>query len=302
MIDHDELFKKLLTTFFIEFIELFLPSVAAYFDRDAIAFLPQEYFTDTTTGDRRKIDVLAQVKFREQDTCFLIHLENQSYNQDDFDRRMFFYFARLYQKYLLPIYPIAVFSFEYPLRPQRQQHQVMFPDFKVLDFNFAVIQLNQLNWRDFLQQRNPVAAALMAKMRIARADRPRVKAECLRILATLELDPARIELISGFVDTYLRLNATEETIFQAEIDKMGLGEQEQIMEIVTSWMERGIEQGREREVALVLRQLTRRLNGLSVSLEERVHRLSIEQVEALGEALLDFSSETDLVHWLAQIE
>jgi len=53
MIDHDELFKKLLTTFFIEFIELFLPSVAEYLDRDAIAFLPQEYFTDTTTGDRR---------------------------------------------------------------------------------------------------------------------------------------------------------------------------------------------------------------------------------------------------------
>jgi flagellar biosynthesis/type III secretory pathway protein FliH len=211
---------------------------------------------------------------------------------------------------LLPIYPIAVFSFEYPLRPQRQQHEVTFPDLKVLDFQFAAIQLNQLNWRDFLQQRNPVAAALMAKMRIARPDRPRVKAECLRILATLQLDPARVEMISGFVDTYLRLNATEETLFQAEIDKMGLGEQEQIMEIVTSWMERGIEQGREqgieqgreREVALILRLLTRRLNGLNASLAERVRRLSLEQVEALGEALLDFSSEADLVNWLAQIE
>jgi flagellar biosynthesis/type III secretory pathway protein FliH len=141
-----------------------------------------------------------------------------------------------------------------------------------------------------------------------------VKAECLRILATLQLDPARIELISGFVDTYLRLNATEETIFQAAIDRMGLAEREQVMEIVTSWMERGIErgieqgmergieQGIEREMAFVLRLLTRHLGGLSSALEARIRHLSIEQVEALGEASLDFSSEADVITWLTQVE
>jgi flagellar biosynthesis/type III secretory pathway protein FliH len=154
----------------------------------------------------------------------------------------------------------------------------------------------------------------MAKMRIARSDRAQVKAECLRILATLQLDPARIELISGFVDTYLRLNATEETIFQAAIDRMGLAEREQVMEIVTSWMERGIErgieqgmergieQGIEREMAFVLRLLTRHLGGLSSALEARIRHLSIEQVEALGEASLDFSSEADVITWLTQVE
>jgi hypothetical protein len=30
MIDHDRLFKELLTTFFWEFIELFLPEITAY--------------------------------------------------------------------------------------------------------------------------------------------------------------------------------------------------------------------------------------------------------------------------------
>jgi len=30
MIDHDRLFKELLTTFFIEFIELFFPTMASY--------------------------------------------------------------------------------------------------------------------------------------------------------------------------------------------------------------------------------------------------------------------------------
>lgn len=280
-----------------------LPEVAAYLDRDSITFLPQEYFADTTTGERRRIDILAQVKFRGQDTGFLIHLENQSYDQDQLDRRMLFYFARLYQKFLLPIYPIVVFSFDYPLRAQSQQHTVTFPDLKVLEFNFAVIQLNRLNWRDFLQHHNPVAAALMSKMRIVRQDRPKVKAECLRVLATLKLDPARTELISGFVDTSLKLNSTEETIFQEEIGRMGLEEQEEIMEIVTSWMERGVERGaRQQTEALILRQLNHRFRQMAGPIEQQLRTLSLSQLEALSEALLDFSTETDLVNWLAQFQ
>ena len=46
MIDHDRLFKELLTTFFVEFIELFLPDVAAYLEGDSIEFLDKEVFTE----------------------------------------------------------------------------------------------------------------------------------------------------------------------------------------------------------------------------------------------------------------
>jgi Domain of unknown function (DUF4351) len=275
-----------------------LPDVAEYLDPEGITFLPQEYFNETHTGERRRIDILVRARFRGQDTFFLIHIENQSYDEDYFDRRLFFYFALLYQRYLLPVYPIAVFSFDYPLRPQSQQHEVRFPDFKVLEFNFASVQLNNLSWRDFLQHQNPVAAALMSKMRVARKDRPKVKAECLRLLATLELDPVRTELISGFVDTYLKLNAREEEVFQEEIDRIGIAEQEKVMEIVTSWMERGIEQG---ELKLLLKQLNRRFNGLNSSLEEQIRQLSVAQVEALGEDMMDFSGEVDLVNWLERV-
>lgn len=70
------------------------------------------------------------------------------------------------------------------------------------------------------------------------------------------------------------------------------------MEIVTSWMEQGLQQGIEREIALVLRQLTRRLGSLNPSFEEQIRSLPIEQVEDLGVALLDFQGEADLVNWL----
>jgi hypothetical protein len=64
---------------------------------------------------------------------------------------------------------------------------------------------------------------------------------CLRLLATLRLDPARSQLISGFVDTYLTLNETEAQMFQTEIGKLEETEREGVMAIVTSWMQQGIE-------------------------------------------------------------
>jgi hypothetical protein len=123
---------------------------------------------------------------------------------------MFRYFSGLHEKYNLPVYPIALFSYTYPLSLEPKVYQVEFPNKIVLQFDYDVIQLNQLNWRDFLQQENPVAAALMAKMQIDKRDRRRVKYECLRLLATLKLNPAKMRLIAGFVDTYLRLNAAVE--------------------------------------------------------------------------------------------
>ncbi|NCQ70186.1 MAG: DUF4351 domain-containing protein, partial [Microcystis aeruginosa W13-16] len=66
-------------------------------------------------------------------------------------------------------------------------------------------------------------------------------------------------------------------------------------------MQRGIEQGMQREGAnLVLRQLNRRLGQVTTSVEKQIRQLSVEQLEDLGEALLDFENEADLLHWLSQ--
>ena len=315
MTDHDRLFKELLSTFFIEFLELFLPQVASAIEPDSVGFLPQEYFADLTMGETKIIDLLAQVRLAGQEVGFLIHLEAQSSSQSDLARRMFFYFARLHQKYLQRIYPIVLFSFDEPYREEPNRYSVEFEDLKVMEFNFFPIQLNRLNWRDFLNQRNPVAAALMAKMKIDSADRPRVKVECLRLLATLRLDPARSQLISGFVDTYLRLNLQEEQVFQVEVGTLEETEREEIMQIVTSWMEQGIAEGRaegrtegrtegiaegrtEEGRSLVLRQLARRVGTPPTSVAAQVQALELQQLEALGEALLDFAQLSDLTDWL----
>ncbi|MEQ8753351.1 MAG: DUF4351 domain-containing protein [Coleofasciculus sp. G1-WW12-02] len=68
---------------------------------------------------------------------------------------------------------------------------------------------------------------------------------------------------------------------------------------VEVWLEQ--EQRREGQVALITRQLKRRLGEVEPSLMERIRGLSIAQLEALAEALLDFSGVSDLVGWFEQL-
>ncbi|WP_442944461.1 DUF4351 domain-containing protein [Nostoc sp.] len=51
---------------------------------------------------------------------------------------------------------------------------------------------------------------------------------------------------------------------------------------------------------MIIRQLKRRFGDIDGSLVEQVQNLSVEQLEELGEALLDFSEVADLVAWLEQ--
>ncbi len=64
---------------------------------------------------------------------------------------------------------------------------------------------------------------------------------------------------------------------------------------------RGREEGRQQgEIELVLRQLVRRLGTLPTSQGKAVRKLDLAKIEALGEALLDFRSRTDLARWLRE--
>ena len=53
---------------------------------------------------------------------------------------------------------------------------------------------------------------------------------------------------------------------------------------------------------LISRLFKRRFGDIDASLVEQVRSLSAEQLENLGEALLDFSEVADLVTWLKQQE
>ena len=57
----------------------------------------------------------------------------------------------------------------------------------------------------------------------------------------------------------------------------------------------------EGEQRLIIRQLNRRIGEIESSLIQRVQALSVDKLEELGEALLDFTSIGDLENWLQSV-
>ena len=63
--------------------------------------------------------------------------------------------------------------------------------------------------------------------------------------------------------------------------------------------ERGEQEGRQKQAReIVLRQLQRRVGELPQEVIEEIQALSLEQLESLGEALLDFTTMDDLLNWM----
>jgi predicted transposase YdaD len=63
--------------------------------------------------------------------------------------------------------------------------------------------------------------------------------------------------------------------------------------------EEGHAEGREQEArSLIIRLLSHKFGELPEASLNRIQALSLEQLESLGEALLDFANLTDLETWL----
>ena len=260
--------------------------------------------------ETKLVDLVAKVRLADGEGFVLIHIEHQARRQRDIGKRMFLYAAWLMHRYQLPVYPILLTSYDQPLAPEPNRYQVEVRGFRVLDFRFRVVQLNRLDWHHYARTRNPAAAALMSKMRIAPKERVKVKLQMLRLIATLRLEPAKMELIAGFMENYLALNAQEELAFQAGLDKIeNSKEKNMVMQLVTSWerkgRQEGLEEGRhqglvEGQLGTVKRQLRVLLGRITPSQEKQIDSLDDKKISDLAAALLKFSNTRDLETWLSQ--
>jgi hypothetical protein len=165
----------------------------------------------------------------------------------------------------------------------------------VLSFRYRVIQLNRLNWRDFLRKPSPIAAALMTKMKIAPQDRPRLMLECLRMIVTLKLDLARSALIRDFMASYLRLTAQQKAEYNEQVNVLDPAEKRPIVALIDMWSEK-------RLYADVVLLLEHKFGALPTSTRNAIDALAAETLEKLLVAVLEFSRMDDVNAWLAQHE
>ena len=304
-IDHDHICKQLVEAFFREFLELFCPLEAAQIDFRHVEFLREEFFTDVRRGRRKRLDLVAKVQLKVGGERFiLVHFEFEASRKDqDFPRRMFEYFAQLFLRHGLPIVPIAVFSDD-------AEWTLPVPDFFELKLSprsrvrldYHLIKLSQLDYRLFLKSDNPLAYALMAKMKYTRRERVRLKADFLRLILRAGIDPARQSLLVEFVETYMPLVAAEQTQFTqfVQVDET----YREVKQMLTTYEQAGIEKGREegreegmakgkREALLLL--MESRFAELPAEVRRKVERIkSSQRIDELFLAALNAKSLSEL--------
>jgi len=216
-IDHDQIFKQLIEAFFREFMELFCPAEARLIDFTKVEFLRKEHFTDVERGLRRRLDLVVKVGLKAgREKYVLVHGEFEASRKErGFPRRMFKYFCQLFLRYDTEIVPIAVFTDDARWRiPVPDHFELGLAGKTFVRFEYHLIKLKHLDYRQFLDSNNPLAYALMAKMNYNRKERVRLKADFLRLILSCPVDPAHQSLLVEFVETYLPLAGREQAEFQ----------------------------------------------------------------------------------------
>ena len=305
--EYESPWKDILQTYFPEFMQFFFADAYHEIDwRKPPEFLDkelQEVVADAEIG-RRFADKLVKVYLKNgQEQWVLIHVEVQSQEESDFAARMYTYNYRIYDRYKKTVVSLAILGDERATwRPQQFGYSLFGCK---LDFQFPIIKL--VDYQQRLSQlendSNPFATIVMAHLAAlnTRNDRNNRKEQKLALVQRLyEKGFAEQDVLNliAFVDWMLTLPPNLEAEFKLEIQQLEAGRR---MKYVTSFERSGIEIGKQQEaLSLVTRQLNRRLGNIEEKLVEQVRSLSIEELEALAEALLDFTSVTDLTNWLSE--
>ena len=135
------------------------------------------------------------------------------------------------------------------------------------------------------QTRNPQQTLRQVAEKVANISETNIQSNVAATTAIL----AGLSLEREFIHQVLRRDIMQQSVIYQEWREEFLAEGRQ----------EGLQKGRQEEgQSLILRQLTRRFGAVSSEVTSQIESLSLAQLEDLGEALLDFSTLTDLEQWL----
>ncbi len=259
---------------------------------------PAEFVTWLLAADTSNVQVLktelSLEPVRADSVTFLqisdtiLHLEFQTLpaSSPAIDFRMLDYYTRLKREYGCQIEQVVIFL-------QRTSSEIVFKQ-EYVDTNtrhrYRVIRLWEQDPAPLLAN-----AALLPLATLARSSSPNT---------LLEQVAAQIDMIEEN-DERQNISACTQILAGLRFKKDLIQQlfREEIMQesvIYQDILQKGEQRGKKQEaLALIMRLLTHRLGAIAPQLEDQIRALSVPQLEDLGEALLDFSSETDLTSWLA---
>jgi predicted transposase YdaD len=195
--------------------------------------------------------------------------------------RMLDYWVRLHRSYRLPITQFLVL-----LQESRAAAEVP-SEFQLEEtrHRYNVVRMWEQNPEPLLQNTGLLPLAVLC----AAEDTSQLLSQVAEEVGNIE-EPEQRQLISNCTQLLAGLRFKKDLIRQLF--------SEEIMRESVIYQDILEEGKREEALTYTMRLLKRRLVTVEPELEQQISRLSITQLENLGEALLDFSSPADLVTWL----
>ncbi|OUC12642.1 MAG: hypothetical protein B0A82_21445 [Alkalinema sp. CACIAM 70d] len=299
--DYDNPWKTFIELYFRDFLGFFFPHIEADIDwSKRIRFLDKELQKVVRDAEipKRYADKLVEVHRLSGDKAVVIcHIEVQNDGESNFGARMYSYNYRLRDRYSCPVVSLAILTDDSrQWRPHGFQDELWgcstkfrFPIVKLLDY--------EQDWSTLEASRNPFAVVTMAQLKTKEThNQPLARKDWRYRLTTMLYEQGYGEQdileLHNFLDWLIDLPEELERQFQIELKAF---EEARQMKYVTT-IERMAEERGERSI--LLRQLNRKFGALDDRTLDRINVLAIEQLESLGEALLDFGSIEDLTNWL----
>ncbi|MBW4512110.1 MAG: DUF4351 domain-containing protein [Scytonematopsis contorta HA4267-MV1] len=307
--DFDSPWKEVLEAYFPQAMEFFFPQTFALIDwKRPYVFLDKEFqqISRKSKQGKRYADKLVKVyHIQGGEIWLLVHIEIQAQKEDEFPERMFTYNFRIFGQYHHSAISLAILCDENrKWRPQTYSYN--YPDTE-LNFRFGSVKLLDYDNRlaELEASNNFFALVVLAHLKTQQTnqkpqERKTWKFSLIRRLYESGLQEQDIRNLYRFIDWVTILPKALESQFWQEFKQF---EQERSMTYITTGerigYERGKIEGREEQGrSFVIRLLRKRLGELPESVLTNIQALSVTQLEALGEALLDFTAIEDLHNWL----
>ncbi len=221
----------------------------------------------------------------------ILHIEFQvlTESEPELPFRMLDYWVRLYRNYRCSIFQVVIFLKE---TNDEIPNQFVFDETR---HQYHIVKIWEVQPQELMKHEGLLPLAVLAQ-----ADtKENLIQQVAQQVRKITPEKKRMEL-STWIQVLAGLRFDRDLVkllFREDIMKESVIYQD----ILQEGIQQGLQQGLQKEAkAMVLRQLTRRFGTLEDNMRRRIQRLSLMELEELGEALLDFKNKAAITKWLDQ--
>ncbi len=312
--EYDHPWKEALERALADFFALLFPDIGAQLDFSVPPrFLDPELSQiapDAPVGPLHADRLVSVKALSGEERWVYIHIEVQSQKDNAFEERMFGYHARIWDRFRRPITSLAVLG---DTQPEWRPDQFYMEQFGCeTRFRFPVVKLLDLDVERLLEAAptnlfTVVVAAHRAAQGTKGNERLRATVNLAKRLYGMGLTTEEVKERLRFLEWVIGLTAEQELSYRSQLEAYEETKMPYVLSFERVGIEKGLEEGlkkgleqgrQDAALTLCLRQLRRKIGAVSEAQEEALRSLPVERLEALADALLDFSAPEDLDNWL----